>query len=356
MNLRRAFGLIALCALLFCGPAAFARGGGGGGTTGGGGGGHGGGFSSSGGGGRGGAAPGARGSMGAYGSSFRSGYPGGYRGYGYRPMSTSGRYPVYGGRAISSRTNYHPQLSRTQGTVHQAANSHRTAQNQRRAANGTTGRAGTTHGGAQNRTGQTQSREASGKGLHGNQRQNAANLSRTNKADRRNLTTRDGSTHRGNWARNNPKNQKRFGAQTQERLRNWNGHRSDLNEARQRNNDCHRHHHGHNWWHNHCGAIIFWDWGWWGWWDGWWYPAWGYDPYYQSYEYGEPIYGYDGMPPDEVIANVQSALQQLGYYTYAVDGKMGPLTQSAINRYQRDNRLPITGTIDAATAGSLGLQ
>jgi peptidoglycan hydrolase-like protein with peptidoglycan-binding domain len=62
------------------------------------------------------------------------------------------------------------------------------------------------------------------------------------------------------------------------------------------------------------------------------------------------------MPPDEVIANVQSALQQLGYYTYAVDGKMGPLTQSAINRYQRDNHLPITGDIDAATVGSLGLQ
>ena len=71
---------------------------------------------------------------------------------------------------------------------------------------------------------------------------------------------------------------------------------------------------------------------------------------------GVTIYGYDGAPPDEVVASVQSELQRLGYFTYAVDGKLGPLTRSAINRYQRDNRLPITGTIDPATAGALGLQ
>lgn len=32
------------------------------------------------------------------------------------------------------------------------------------------------------------------------------------------------------------------------------------------------------------------------------------------------IYGYDGLPPDQEIANVQGALQRLGYYQYAVDG------------------------------------
>src|SRR5437667_196245 len=118
-------------------------------------------------------------------------------------------------------------------------------------------------------------------------------------------------------------------------------------------NNCH-HHHGSNWWRNRCAAIIFFDWGWWGWYDGWWYPAWGYDPY-SNYEYNEPIYGYDGLSPDQIVASVQAQLQQLGYYTYAIDGRMGPLTRTAIARYQRDRLLPITSGIDPATLGSLGI-
>ena len=108
------------------------------------------------------------------------------------------------------------------------------------------------------------------------------------------------------------------------------------------------------WWRNRCVAIIFFDFGWWGWYDGWWYPAWGYDPY-SYYEYNEPIYGYDGLSPDQIVAGVQVALQQQGYYTWAIDGKMGPLTRAAIARYQRDHRLPITSGIDPATLGSLGV-
>jgi hypothetical protein len=159
--------------------------------------------------------------------------------------------------------------------------------------------------------------------------------------------------------RRNPKNLQNhegLDPQTQQRLRNWQGPRADLSTARQRHRDwSHNHHHGHDWWHHHCDTIIFVDWGWWGWWDGWWFPAWGYDPYYSEYAYDGPIYGYNGLPPDEAVASVQQELQRLGYFTYAVDGKLGPLTQSAINRYQRDHRLPITGTIDPATINSLGL-
>lgn len=77
--------------------------------------------------------------------------------------------------------------------------------------------------------------------------------------------------------------------------------------------------------------------------------------YYDYYAYDQPIYGYDGLPPDQVVANVQSALQQLGYYSYSVDGTMGPLTRAAIANFQRDHLLPITGDIDPATLGSLGL-
>jgi len=173
------------------------------------------------------------------------------------------------------------------------------------------------------------------------------------------VTTRDGKTHPGNWARNNPRNQTRFDRQTQDKLRDWQGHRSDWAEANQRNHDNHHghdgHHHDHEWWHNHCGAIILVDWGWWGWWDGWWYPAWGYDPYYSYYAYDGPIYGYGGLAPDEVIANVQSQLQSLGYYYGSIDGILGPQTQQALTRFQRDHGLPVTGAIDPNTIGSLGL-
>ena len=95
--------------------------------------------------------------------------------------------------------------------------------------------------------------------------------------------------------------------------------------------------------------------GFWGWYDGWWYPAWGYDPYYSYYDYNGPIYGYDGLQPDEVIANVQAVLQQLGYYAYAVDGVLGSATEAAIANYQRDYGLPVTGAIDPPTVRSLGL-
>jgi putative peptidoglycan binding protein len=133
--------------------------------------------------------------------------------------------------------------------------------------------------------------------------------------------------------------------QTSERLRHWNGNVSSTAQAHW---NCH--HHDHNWWKHHCVTFIFFDWGWWGWWDGWWYP----DPYYYA-NYAEPIYGYGGFSPEEVVGTVQSALQQLGYYNYAVDGTMGPLTRAAIGRYQADHRLSITYAIDPATLGSLSI-
>ena len=114
----------------------------------------------------------------------------------------------------------------------------------------------------------------------------------------------------------------------------------------------HHHHHGHDWWKRHCVTFIFFDDGWWGWYDGWWYPALGYD-LYSNYEYNQPIYG--DIAPDQIVAGVQTKLQQLGYYSYAIDGKMGPLTQSAIANYQRDHRMNITSGIDPATLNSLGI-
>jgi hypothetical protein len=117
----------------------------------------------------------------------------------------------------------------------------------------------------------------------------------------------------------------------------------------------HRDHHDRNWWRNHCTTIILIGGGFYAWDLGYWYPAYGYDNYYSNYAYDGPIYGYDGLPPDQIIANVQYALQQLGYFSEAVDGVLGGVTRSAIEDYQVENDLPVTGAIDRPLLVSLGL-
>jgi hypothetical protein len=58
--------------------------------------------------------------------------------------------------------------------------------------------------------------------------------------------------------------------QTSTRLRNWSGNIDSVSRARLNHLDHCHHHHGSNWWRNHCLAIVFFEWGWY---DGWWYPA-----------------------------------------------------------------------------------
>src|SRR5204862_4481323 len=71
--------------------------------------------------------------------------------------------------------------------------------------------------------------------------------------------------------------------------------------------------HERNWWNHHYNRVVFVYGGWYYWNAGWWYPAWGYAPN-EYYAYDGPIYGYNGLPPDQVVANVQAALQEQGYY------------------------------------------
>ena len=112
--------------------------------------------------------------------------------------------------------------------------------------------------------------------------------------------------------------------------------------------------HDRNWWHGHSNRVVFVYGGWYAWNGGYWYPAWGYDPN-SYYAYDAPIYAYNNLPPDQVIANVQSALQQQGYYHGEVDGLLGPQTRAAVAGYQRDHGLYTTSTIDQPTLQSLGM-
>ena len=137
--------------------------------------------------------------------------------------------------------------------------------------------------------------------------------------------------------------------------RNWQNKTSGtftFDEARR----CHdHHHHDHGWWRNHYNRFVLFGGGYYYWNNNYWYPAYGYDPYYSSYTYDEPIYGYNDLPPGQVIANVQSALQEQGYYRDAVDGLIGPNTRAALSRFQRDQGLPITAAIDGPTLQALRL-
>jgi len=113
--------------------------------------------------------------------------------------------------------------------------------------------------------------------------------------------------------------------------------------------------HDQNWWRGHYGnnftfvfgAPYYWR-------SGYWFPAWGYNPN-AYYAWDGPIYGYNRLPPDQVIANAQAVLQQQGYYRGDVDGLIGPLTRGAIADYQRDHGLYMTSTIDQPTLQSLGI-
>ena len=112
--------------------------------------------------------------------------------------------------------------------------------------------------------------------------------------------------------------------------------------------------HDRSWWRSHYNRIIFVNNGWYYWNAGYWFPAWGYaaDAYYP---YDGPIYGYNGLPPDQVIVDVQQQLQRDGYYDGPIDGALGPMTREAIAAYQADNGLAITSAIDEPTLAALGL-
>src|SRR5438128_11313 len=97
----------------------------------------------------------------------------------------------------------------------------------------------------------------------------------------------------------------------------------------------HREWHDRGWWRSHCDRIIFVSGGWYYWNAGYWFPAWGYDPY-AYYAYDGPIYAYNGLAPDQVIVDVQLQLQRAGYYDGPVDGILGPVTQEAIAGFHAD--------------------
>jgi len=59
-----------------------------------------------------------------------------------------------------------------------------------------------------------------------------------------------------------------------------------------------------------------------------------------------------GHPPDQrppFVLEAQRALQDLGYHRGPIDGMFGQKTRAAVERYQLDEKLAVTGQLDAET-------
>jgi putative peptidoglycan binding protein len=154
-------------------------------------------------------------------------------------------------------------------------------------------------------------------------------------------------------------------------------HASERHDANNWHRDWDRHHtHFHN-----NRVFVFIGGFWWGLDPGyypWDYPGYGYgypydyyngypSDYYtgNSYDYNYDPYNYDDQsaygdsnqsPANATVSAVQLELAKLGYYNGAIDGTLGDQTEAAIARYQEDNDLSVTGTVNGATLQSLGVR
>jgi hypothetical protein len=113
--------------------------------------------------------------------------------------------------------------------------------------------------------------------------------------------------------------------------------------------------HDRIWWKQHFTTIVLVGGGYYYFDAGYWFPAWGYNPVYEFYDYDGPIYTYGNLLPDEVIVNVQRALKEEGYYAGGLTGSLNSVTRQAIANYQYDAGLIVNGIVDAPTVASLGL-
>lgn len=61
----------------------------------------------------------------------------------------------------------------------------------------------------------------------------------------------------------------------------------------------------------------------------------------------------EGMAAPDTVEGAQERLNHLNYFVGDVDGELGRFTRTALERFQRDHGLPVTGELDAATGERL---
>lgn len=67
-----------------------------------------------------------------------------------------------------------------------------------------------------------------------------------------------------------------------------------------------------------------------------------------------PLAYIEPLPPASV-QNVQAKLRQAGIYTGRIDGMWGNDSEAALERFQQQHQLQVTGQLNEATAAALGL-
>jgi Putative peptidoglycan binding domain len=100
------------------------------------------------------------------------------------------------------------------------------------------------------------------------------------------------------------------------------------------------------------GREYYWHGHHYGWYGNGWYII---DPFPYGYGYWGPNTGYYYGSGAPVSIEVQTALQQQGYYEGPIDGIVGPGTEAAIAAYQQENGLRVTGTITRGLLVDLGV-
>ena len=86
------------------------------------------------------------------------------------------------------------------------------------------------------------------------------------------------------------------------------------------------------------------------------YPYSDYGSYPSDYDDQSSYAGSQESAANATVSAVQSELAKLGYYNGAIDGVLGDGTEAALARYQQDEDLSVTGTINAVTVQSLGIR
>lgn len=59
------------------------------------------------------------------------------------------------------------------------------------------------------------------------------------------------------------------------------------------------------------------------------------------------------LPSAETVEGVQERLNHLNYFVGRTDGELGRFTRAAVERFQKDHGLEVTGRVDAQTAARL---
>lgn len=113
--------------------------------------------------------------------------------------------------------------------------------------------------------------------------------------------------------------------------------------------------HDRAWWNERYNRIARAGTGYYAFSEGFWFPAFGYDPEFDVYPFDGPIYAVGDMTPDQEIAAIQTKLTQAGYYSGSITGVLDTATQQAISQFQTANDLLATGAIDEPTVEALGL-